>query len=122
MKHEVTIRPAYAPVLNIGLARNDGGCVTPEEALSVLRWTLGRQVGSWTVAISDTEPTLICDLDAKLSPAEGELLAERLHQDCVAQFDGFDGQLYGPNAAAWKPFNPAYFLLWDGQPLERKAA
>ncbi len=123
MKHErfpmPALRQPVAPVLNIGLATRDGGSITAKQALDVLRWQLGRTVLDWTVAQSATEPTLVAEIDAKLSPLEGEHLAERLRQDCVAQFDGFNGQLYGPNAEAWGPFNPAYFLLFDGLPLER---
>lgn len=124
MLMRTTTRHASAPVLNIGLKTRDGGTLSAKHALDVLRWQLGRTALDWTVAQSATEPTLIVEVDAKLTPTEGAFLAERLRQGAVAQFDGFDGQLYGPDAEAWGPFNGAYFLMADGLPLlrERRAA
>jgi hypothetical protein len=43
--------------------------------------------------------------------------ARFLHQDAIAQFDGDEGQLYGPSADAWGPFDPGQFLTLEGQRL-----
>lgn len=68
--------------------------------------------------VSDTEPTLVLsipvDLDAATVADAVADLAAFLLQDAIAYtLDGV-GNLVGPNAEQWGPFNPAYFILMDG--------
>jgi hypothetical protein len=103
--------------INIGLACHNGGKVSPEHALAVLRTVGGASPLRSSVRVSDTEPTLIAELRRPLNATAAYEVAKRLHQDAIAQFDGREGHLYGPNAAAWAPFNPAFFVNLDGSRL-----
>lgn len=109
-------RAAAAPgaVVNIGLAVKGGGEISLEEALSALG-EMGVHAQAYDTRQSATEPTLIAWLDRALTPAEAHRLAVVLKQEAIAQVAGGVGELYGPNAAAWQPFNPAYFLGLDTQ-------
>lgn len=96
--------------LNIGLNRNVGGAV---RAADVLMWIIGsgRKVRAARVEQSNTEPTLVARVNAPLSDAEAYALCAAFDQDCIAQSaDGISGELLGPNARQWAPFNPAYFI------------
>ena len=109
--------------LNIGLNIPGTDKTLPLATVyAVVEHVLGERI---TVALaeSDTEKTLVF-----LMPGDAvmgsELLAPMLSylsglllQDCIAMMpegDPAGGQLYGPKAAEWGPFNPAYFLLPDG--------
>lgn len=102
-------RTANQAVVNIGLNTNDGTGISAEEAISVLR-ELGVEVQSSAIGQSDTEPTLIASLSRPLTPEEGHQVSERLRQEAIAQQVGETGDLFGPKAEAWGPFNPDYFL------------
>jgi thioredoxin reductase len=97
------------PTVNIGLNVNDGSKITPEEAISELE-KQGVKVTRQSVEQSNTEPTLIASLSRPLTPEEADKVSKSLKQDAIAQFDGSKGELYGPKAEDWKPFNPDYFL------------
>ncbi len=38
--------------------------------------------------------------------------------EAIAQHDGHQGELYGPMADAWRPFNPEYFLTFNTESME----
>ncbi|UIS25315.1 hypothetical protein [Erythrobacter phage vB_EliS-L02] len=103
-------------LINIGLHSNRGGIIPVTRALSQIR-RLGGRVVRYTVAESDSEPTLVAELSDGLAGDALEALSETLEQDCVAYVDSLGGALYGPKAADWGPFNPAYFLTMSGERL-----
>lgn len=108
--------------LNIGL--NVGQTVaalTPLAVLAVLRST-GRQALREALVESDTEPTLVVEVDVPFSGPSLAALSERLKQDAVAQWDGQRGLLAGPRAADWGPFDPAFFFTLDGARLAEQPA
>lgn len=77
---------------------------------------------------SDTEPTLVVnamftghmvDFEASVGA-----LSRALNQDCIAVYNERtgQGQLIGPRAAEWGPFNPEFFFLLDGTRLQEPVA
>lgn len=104
-------------LVNIGLHANGGGKVRPSEALAALRAVGGAQPIRAEIQHSDTEPTLVVEIARPLYASSAFAVADALRQDAIAQWDGRDGQLYGPNASAWGAFNPAFFLNLDGSRL-----
>lgn len=106
-------RPAASEVLmNIGLAVNDGSKITPETAKAAVE-KLGAQIISEQVRQSNTEPTLILKLSRPLTPEEANKLSVSLKQEAVAQRVDGVGEIYGPQAENWRPFNPDYFLTFQ---------
>ena len=109
--------------LNIGLAVGDNGAqnsvVHTLQALHAVGFTLE----AMRVVTSDTERTVVaacpcfwgCD-DMGVASAISRLAAA-LGQDCIAVHDGVKGALFGPQAAAWGPFNPEFFFNLDGSRL-----
>jgi hypothetical protein len=100
-----------AAIVNVGLVRNDGrGSVAPS---SILQWfaTNRRVVSAWRVAESDhSEPTLILNVPHALPAAVAHNLCVTFAQDCIAQSaDGISGELLGPHAEQWRPFDVQYF-------------
>ena len=104
-------------ILNIGLVGNDGTAVDPHRALNVLSSLGGLHIRSASLHQSDTEPTLVIETDYPLSPVVAWEVAKELKQDAIAQWDGYDGDLYGPNAEAWGEFDPCFFIQPDGSRL-----
>lgn len=105
-------------LINIGLASRDGP-IPARVALATLSVIGGVAPLHAAVRQSDTEPTLVAELRHPLNASAAYEVARRLNQDAIAQFDGREGYLYGPNAAAWGPFDPAFFLTLDGGRLEQ---
>lgn len=74
-----------------------------------------------TMHQSDSEPTLVTKVDDNNMSGYNRItkLAEALNQDCIATYNpvGKFGELYGPRAAAWGEFNPAFFIMPDGSRL-----
>lgn len=103
--------------LNIGLAVRDGRQHSASHAAAVLRIIGGAYVTRAEVHESDTEPTLVAEVRRPLNYTQLFAVARALQQDAVAQWDGSEGHLVGPNAAAWGTFNPAYFLDLKGRRL-----
>lgn len=103
--------------INIGLHRNMGGIIPATLALNELRRS-GVRIDRFAVIDSDSEPTLTAELRGDLDGEFLNELCDRLNQDCVAVIDSLGGQLYGPKAADWGPFNPAYFYTVAGGRLE----
>jgi hypothetical protein len=109
-------------LINIGLACHNGGKVNPEHALAVLRTVGGVSPLRSAVRVSDTEPTLVVEARGAPTATAAYEVSKRLHQDAIAVFDGREGHLYGPNAAAWGDFNPAFFVNLDGSRLAQPLA
>jgi len=109
-----TRRPA---TINIGLDINGGEKLAPEEALAAIQ-RYGVRPISAKIAQSDTEPTLVVELDRALKPDEANELSAALRQEAIAQVDETGaGDLYGPMADKWKPFNGDYFITHSGERL-----
>lgn len=104
-------------LVNIGLQRNDAGLLRPEHAIAALRAIGGAQVIASHVYASDSEPTLVAQLDKPLSNIAAYEISRFLHQDAIAQFDGWEGELIGPRAEAWGEFDGHHFLTIDGARL-----
>jgi hypothetical protein len=105
------------PTLNIGLDVPGGGRLAEEEVLGVLN-----RIGAKPVRVvkhqSDTEPTLVIELDRALAPEQAHEVSRMLQQEAIAQVDETGaGDLFGPMADKWKPFNGDYFIEGDGRRL-----
>lgn len=87
--------------------------------MRVLRRT-GANVLADSRHVSDSEPTLVVDLDRPLTPEEGSEVSAALDQEAIVQrsVDG-TGDLFGPQAENWGPYNPAYFVMPDGERADR---
>lgn len=113
-------------LLNIGLARPDGGHSDASTVLRTLR-ARGFHHTDAKLHVSNTEETVVAKLestDAPIRQVRQQLyyVANDLGQDCIAVlFDDAagepEGALIGPRAAAWGEFDPAQFLLLDGTRL-----
>lgn len=108
------------PLINIGLHKNTGGLIPAATALTMLR-TGGAAITDWQVIESDSEPTLVAALDGQLEAEFLNTLSIALAQDCVAYVGREGGELYGPKASEWGPFNPAYFFTLAGERLAAMA-
>lgn len=108
--------------LNIGLNVGDkAAALTPLDTLLAIR-RFGRQPLRETLVESDTEPTLVVEVDVPFSGPALAALAATLRQDAVAQWDGRRGLLEGPSASSWGPFDPAFFFTLDGARLAEPTA
>ncbi len=99
-------------VVNIRLNVNDGSTITAEQAIAELT-KQGVKVTDTETRQSDSEPTLIATLDRALTPEEANAVSANLKQDAIAQKVGDTGEIYGPAAEKWKPFNEKFFLAPD---------
>lgn len=111
-------------ILNIGLARNDGapdnGVLRVVASLNDYGFKLlGGEVHEVTHA-KGVERTLIAHVEyqhhTQYLPAAINALSNLLAQDCIAVGYVEDGKLrggdlFGPLAAEWAPFNPDFFVL-----------
>ena len=104
-------------VINIGLDINGGERLHPQQALAALE-RFGVKPISAHIAQSDSEPTLVIELDRSLRPHEAHALSAELQQEAIAQVDHNGvGDLHGPEADKWKPFNGDYFIDHTGKRL-----
>lgn len=112
--------------VNIGLARNDGGADnSPAHAEQTLRDALAAfgfgmlYEAPVEVRQSATESTLVGYF---ILVHDGQPQADALRkainacsielaQDCIAVHIDGKGELIGPKADAWGPFNPQYWLI-----------
>jgi hypothetical protein len=109
--------PAQAPAktgksaatVNIGLKIGETGRLDPQEAIAALE-ELGIAINEQGILQSATEDTLVAGLSRPLTADEATALSARLQQDAIAQKVGKSGELYGPKAAEWGPFNDDFFL------------
>jgi hypothetical protein len=104
--------------VNIGLNVGDAGpAVSTVAALRALQRVGHVTVLRFAVRESNTEPTLIAELNQSLTAINAFRVAQALQQDCIAQRIVSDiadvGGLYGPKAREWGPFNPQLFLGLD---------
>jgi len=98
------------PVINIGLNVKGVETLTPLKVLEALR-AVGIEPARFGVKQSNTEKTLVIEARKALTEETGLLVASRLEQDAIAQVDSHGhGELFGPKAKEWGPFNPEYFL------------
>lgn len=98
-------------IVNIGLAVTGRAQLnTVLDAVMTLN-RAGIVVMDYRVAESNTEPTFVARV-AYLTPLAIEATAALLNQEAIAVLDESTnlGELYGPGAEKWKPFNPAFFL------------
>lgn len=100
--------------INIGLAIGDRlDAITEARALEALLAHTGDNPITYTVTQSTTERTLVAVLEEAATDGALWALCADLEQDCIAQqVEGQPGQLVGPRAEAWGPFNPDYFISW----------
>ena len=113
-------------LINLGLVRSTnaavfgplGGPLDMAQVCAVLHAMWGQTWKAWTF-VSDTEPTLVIEVSAKVSHATLLRLAQAFDQDCVAAYDPSQGIgiLAGPKASLWGPFNADYFLTSGGRRL-----
>lgn len=118
-------QPGKARV-NIGLMRGKSGeYYTADEAVQALK-DLGLEPTEHGVVASGTEPTLVAQLPRAATAAELDKLSGILGQEAIAQKVGDAGELYGPKAAEWGPFNNDFFhdldRLRNMTPADVKAA
>lgn len=101
--------------VNIGLADPKGGDnLDPAAVLKALR-EVGAETEVSVVFSSDTEPTLVVKIKNALTKEQGDRLSEMLGQEAIAQrTDDEQGQLFGPMAEKWGPYNPEYFVTATG--------
>ena len=106
-------------LLNVGLARvHDGHADVMPEDYVTLTVTAVVPVLAHAAHVSDTEPTLVLQIERPLPPSELHRLAMRLGQEAIAQYTNGVGTLEGPGAAQWGAFDPAQFLMLDGTRAE----
>lgn len=101
-------------IVNIGLATNDGKGITVAQVITMMK-SRGAQIVAHAVHQSDSEQTLVATLATPLDAADAAALSDALDQDAIAQIVHGQGELYGPRAAQWQPFNGDYFLMHDGK-------
>ena len=101
--------------MNIGLKKGrTGELYSAQEALDALR-DLGIDVRSHEVRLSGTEPTLVATTNRGLTADDAAKLAPRLEQEAFAQKIGDRGELLGPKADEWGPFNEDFFINPTGE-------
>lgn len=100
-------------VLNVGLSTAEvaGEGQITEDVVRAAVERLGVRVTALQVRQSNTEPTAIVTIDRPLTQDEGDELSRELQQEAIAQrYNDGTGDLFGPKADEWGPFNPEYFL------------
>jgi len=109
--------------LNIGLLTADKSeTLAPTDVMMAVERIAGKGcIFQAAIHTSDSEDTVVMELVRPLPSHNLVWLSHELQQDCVAQFDGRRGELQGPKAADWGPFDPAFFLTIDGQRLAAPA-
>jgi hypothetical protein len=102
--------------LNVGLQKNSGSKEfnSVHDTIAVCR-QVGIIAGTYSVKNSDTEPTVVIQLEVPAKQSTLHELSIRLEQDCVAFYDDETkhGSLIGPKAEEWGAFNEAFFLFPD---------
>lgn len=95
--------------LNIGLDTNDGETVPLHFAFLTLCNRF--EIYHSRVDTSGTEETIVAIVEDEGKTCELlHEICQLLKQDCIAVFDGENGELIGPNAAKWGQFNPEFFV------------
>lgn len=110
--------PQQEPMVNIGLNTDDGKGITPAQATAALEQHEGVKVTKQSVHQSGTEPTMVADLSRSLTPDEAHKTSTDLGQQAIAHIDEHGkGDLHGPKAAEWRPFDTNKFLNHEGKPI-----
>lgn len=101
--------------VNVGLSDPKGGAdLKPEDVLAAMK-EIGADVEASSIFTSSSEPTLVVKINGVLSKEQGDRLSEMLGQEAIAQrTDDEKGQLFGPMAEKWGPYNPDYFVTSTG--------
>jgi hypothetical protein len=117
-------------ILNIGLNVRGGGRNTMTQTLQALERT-GFAVNRLALVHSDTEPTLVAEVDSDSNWGVSDHQATALYgvavclgQEAIAAFEPNRGHgvLVGPDAASWGKFDATQFFTVDGRRLVRKPA
>lgn len=104
-------------VINFGLTRADNGePLNADRVLGALQY-LDFDVDNARIEDSTTERTIVAQSPYALEWHVGEVffkLCERFAQDCIALSgdNGITGELIGPKAQAWGPFNSEHFIKY----------
>jgi len=104
-------------IMNIGLAiGSTSAFLTVSQVVQAVE-RAGLRIAQINVHESDTEPTIVLRTPDWDSHAVATL-STVLGQDCIAVWhplrEGQPGELIGPKADEWGPFNPEFFLLPEG--------
>lgn len=113
-RQEVLPAQTDESMVNIGLNVGDKKGLTPAQVTKVLE-DHGVNVKKTSVHQSNSEPTMVATLDRPMTPEQASRVSGLLKQDAIAQVSDGKGELYGPKADDWKPFNRDYFLGHDGK-------
>jgi len=97
-------------IVNIGLDIPGGGKLKPKEVEDALK-KIGVKIEQSEIKKSNTEDTVVASLSRPLTPDEADIISRELKQEAIVQKVGEEaGELYGPQAEKWGPFNEEYFL------------
>lgn len=108
-------------LINVGLGvKNSETTLPPESVVAVLVASGVTIAGTPLITVSSTEPifvAVICVPEGTDIPTMFWGISKRLQQEAVVIFDlrSHIGELHGPNAEAWGPFNPDYFFTPSGR-------
>lgn len=102
--------------INIGLDDPDGGPpLDPQRVLNAIV-AVGGEIEATAQHQSSSEPTLAIKLKHALTQEQGDRLSEMLNQEAIAQrTDDERGDLFGPMASKWGPYNPDFFVTYEGR-------
>lgn len=101
-------------IINVGLmVGNSGHAHNAQKVTFEITRRLGVKVLRQLYLHSNTEPTLVAELARPLTAQELWWLCGRFKQEAIAQHNGIIGELHGPKAAKWGPFNPDFFLAFE---------
>lgn len=115
------LMPSGEHRVNIGLETDDGKGITPEQAIERLK-SSGVDVTQTSVHTSPTgEKTLVASLSRPLTSGEAHSVSEDLNQQSIAQYSNGKGELHGPKAEDWRPFQNKFFIDHEGSPLPENA-
>lgn len=111
-------------ILNIGLDKVDASALVAAEVARQMLAANDILIVRDAVLQSDTEPTLVAEVDtlsnsAMLVLQQFHQVAVDLNQDCIAVYrpQQKSGALIGPRSQAWGSFNPEFFFNLDGSRL-----
>ena len=111
---EVREKGVGTAIVNIVLNVPDGSKITVAQAVRALE-EVGATVSDTAVHISNAEPTLVATLEEPLTKEQGERVSAELGQEAIAQKTDQGGDLFGPMAENWGPYNPEFFLMPEGR-------
>lgn len=105
-----------AAVINLRLDRLDGGkAFSLEDATEAVEGLGAQVVATGTREIGGGENGVVMHLSRPLSEDELTELAKELKQEAVSQMVGDKGEVHGPKAENWGPFDPEKFYTIAAQ-------